>query len=88
MLSHPAMTGARMSACQAADRDIKAADRAINNDHENKVMKILASNGTAPRTQATSDNLHRMHVKRSEPLRLPEPVGPQIMLTDDGCYTH
>ena len=42
------------------------------------MIKILTSNGAAPRTKATSDILHAMHLVRDVPLKLHVPRGPQI----------
>ena len=59
---------------------IEAAIRKITNGQEKKAFKLLCSNGVAPQTDDTFNALRSLHPDLPEPLVLPEPVCPQLVI--------
>ena len=69
-----------------ADREVRAAIRAIAIGRESMVSRIMTSNGVAPREAETAELLNEMHPKLEDELILPEPEGPQLTTTAEACY--
>ena len=69
-----------------ADKEVRAAQKAIAIGRESKVSRIMTSNGVAPREAATASLLKEMHPKIEKELILPEPEGPQLVTTAEACF--